>query len=164
MIFAKLAQLFQVSKYVHPLPSVKADCKMYENYPEKYSLTAPKTCKPEQFTCSNGQCILKAGSVMAARTALMAPTNKTAVSLFHKNFYMECSVFQNVLTEISWGPRLRCLCHNRDVAFCSLSYRKRGMDSLGNKSFFFLTDYNSLKTKGWFIHLPDATFFTQNSW
>ena len=31
--------------------------KMYEIYQENYSLTAPKTCKPEQFTCSNGQCI-----------------------------------------------------------------------------------------------------------
>lgn len=30
---------------------------MYENYQEKYCLTAPKTCKPEQFTWSNGQCI-----------------------------------------------------------------------------------------------------------
>ena len=61
----------------------------------------------------------------------MAPTNKTAVSLFHKNFYMECSIRQNFLTEISGDPRLRRLCHNRDVAFCSSSYRKRGMNSLG---------------------------------
>ena len=30
---------------------------MYEIYQENYSLTAPKTCDPEQFTCSNGQCI-----------------------------------------------------------------------------------------------------------
>lgn len=30
---------------------------MYENYQEKYSLTAPKTCKPEHFTCTNGKCI-----------------------------------------------------------------------------------------------------------
>ena len=30
---------------------------MYENYQEKYSLTGPKMCKPEQFTCFNGQCI-----------------------------------------------------------------------------------------------------------
>ena len=30
---------------------------MYEIYQENYSLTAPKTCRPEQFTCSNGQCI-----------------------------------------------------------------------------------------------------------
>ena len=30
---------------------------MYEIYQENYSLTAPKTCRPEQFTCFNGQCI-----------------------------------------------------------------------------------------------------------
>ena len=35
----------------------------------------------------------------------MAPTNKTAVSLFHKNFYMECSICQNVLTEIRGETR-----------------------------------------------------------
>ena len=32
---------------------------MHENYQEKYSLTSVKTCKPEEFTCSNGQCIPK---------------------------------------------------------------------------------------------------------
>ena len=62
---------------------------------------------------------------------MMVPTNRTAVSLFDNNLYMECSICRNILTEISGDPRFRLCQVNRDVALYSLSYRKRGMNSVG---------------------------------